>query len=109
MDQSNVDTLFQGVLPPFGQRDSLFVPWSLSGRSGRHLVEVVLDPGNLIAEVDEANNRAALEVEVFGTLTAVSTLPRESQVVSASAVRLGVRSGTPADDLIGAIGMQTLS
>ncbi len=92
LDRAEVDTLFRGVLPPFGQADSLGVLWRL--RAGRHRLEVVLDPADRIEELDETNNRLELELDVFGALTAVPTMPRQSQAVSASGVRLAARAGT---------------
>ncbi len=95
LDRAGVDTLFMGRLSPFGQADSLAVLWRL--RAGHHRLEVVLDPADRIEELDETNNRLAVEVDVFGALAAVPTMPAESQVVSAPEVRLAVRAGAGVD------------
>ena len=91
LDRGEVDPLFSGRVPSFGQEDSITVYWRLAGRAGRHLLEAVVDPDDRIAELDERNNEVELEAEVFGALQAVVTMPRQSQVVSAAAAHLVVR------------------
>ena len=95
LDRAERDTLFLGRLSPFGQADSLAVLRRL--RAGHHRLEVVLDPADRIEELDETNNRLAVELDVFGALAAVPTMPAESQVVSAPEVRLAVRAGAGVD------------
>lgn len=102
LDRGVVDTLFAGVFPAFGHRDSTAVMWRLAGRSGRHVLGLTVDPDDEIPELDEANNHVEVELDVSGSLSAVPTMPRQSQVVPASEVRLAVRPGTPAQEVYGA-------
>lgn len=101
LDTGVTDTLFWSSLPTFTQTDSVVVLWRLQNRAGRHTLEALVDPDQVIAEGDESNNRAVLDVDVFGALTAVPTLPHNSQTVPAQGARFGVRSGTPQGDLLG--------
>ncbi|MDE3258674.1 MAG: C25 family cysteine peptidase [Gemmatimonadota bacterium] len=101
LDRGVVDTLFAGVFPPFGQADSTAVMWRLAGRSGRHLLALTVDPDDEIPELDEANNHVEVELYVAGGLAAVPTMPRQSQVVPASAVRLAVRTRTVTQEMYG--------
>ncbi len=96
LDRGEVDTLFTGVFPAFGQSDSTAVMWRLAGRAGRHLLALTVDPDDEIPELDEANNHVEVELDVVGSLSAVPTMPRQSQVVPVTGVRLGVRQGTGA-------------
>ena len=101
LDRGGVDTLFTGVFPAFGQSDSTAVMWPLAGRAGRHLLALTVDPDDEIPELDEANNHVEIELDVVGSLSAVPSMPRQSQVVSASSVRLAVRPGTGAQEVQG--------
>lgn len=101
LDTGQTDTLFLAALPTFTQTDSFAVLWHLENRAGRHVLEVVVDPHNVISEEDEGNNIASLDVEIFGALSAVPTLPHNSQTVSGNRARFGVRSGTQGGDLLG--------
>ena len=93
LDSAVTDTLFMAALPPFGIRDSVTVLWHLKDRAGHHLLEAIADPANATVEADETNNRAAVEIEVLGALSAVPFLPLPSQAVANAQVVLGVRSG----------------
>ena len=99
IDDGQTDTLTTSSIPAFGSLDSTAVLWPLADQSGRHEIEVILDPGQLLPEIDRNNDRASVEVEVFGRLSAVPSFPIESQRVSAS-VKLGVRTGLLSDDVI---------
>ena len=99
LDSGGVDTLFMAALPPFGTRDSITVLWRLENRGGRHALEAVVDPRNAIAEGDESNNRATIEVDVLGTLGAVPFALWPSQTVAD--VVLGVRSAEDKRDFTG--------
>ncbi len=99
LDSAAVDTLFTAALPPFGTRDSVTVLWRLKHRGGRHVLEAVVDPNDAILEGDESNNRAVVEVDVLGALSAVPLLPLPSQTVAGAL--LGVRSGEDRRDLVG--------
>ncbi|MDE2997542.1 MAG: C25 family cysteine peptidase [Gemmatimonadota bacterium] len=99
LDRGVADTLFSGVFPAFGHRDSTAVTWPLAGRAGRHLLSLAVDPDDEIPELDESNNYVEVELDVSGTLSAVPTMPRQSQVVPASAVRLAVRPGADAQEV----------
>lgn len=101
LDRGVVDTLFAGVFPAFGHSDSTAVMWPLAGRAGRHLLALAVDPDDEIPELDEANNHVEIELDVTGSLSAVPTMPRQSQVVPASAVHLAVRPGTTAREVYG--------
>ena len=101
LDTGQIDTLFWAALPTFVQADSVAILWHLKNRAGRHVLEVVLDPNNVVAESDESNNRTSVEVEVLGALSAVPTLPHNSQTVSGNGARFGVRAGTGEGDLLG--------
>ncbi len=101
LDRGVADTLFSGVFPAFGHRDSTAVIWPLAGRAGRHLLTLTVDPDDEIPELDEANNHVEAELDVSGTLSAVPTMPRQSQVVPASAVRLAVRPAADAREVYG--------
>ena len=101
LDRGEVDTLFTGYFPAFGQSDSTAVMWRLAGRAGRHLLALTVDPADEIPELDEANNHVEVELDVVGSLSAVPTMPRQSQVVPASGVRLAVRPGAGAQEVHG--------
>ena len=75
--------------------------WRLAGRAGRHLLTLTVDPDDEIPELDEANNHMEIELDVTGSLSAVPTMPRQSQVVPASEVHLAVRPGTSAQEVYG--------
>ena len=101
LDRGEADTLFAGVFPAFGQSDSTAVTWRLAGRAGRHVLSLVVDPDDEIPELDEANNHVEVELDVVGSLSAVPSMPRQSQVVPASTVRLAVRPGMGAQEVYG--------
>ncbi|MBT3604349.1 MAG: hypothetical protein HN521_14930, partial [Candidatus Latescibacteria bacterium] len=101
LDTGQTDTLFFAALPTFTQTDSFAVLWHLENRAGRHVLEAVVDPNHVVSEEDESNNLASVDVEVFGALSAIPTLPHNSQTVSESRARFGVRSGTGGGDLLG--------
>lgn len=92
IDDGRVDTVGATSLAPFGQTDSTAVLWPLAGKTGRRQVEVILDPDGRLTELRTDNNRAAVEVEVFGRLSGVAAFPISSQQVT-SPVRMGVRTG----------------
>ena len=73
----------------------------MAGRAGRHLLALTVDPDDEIPELDEANNHVEIELDVVGSLAAVPSMPRQSQVVPASSVRLAVRPGTGAQEVQG--------
>ena len=102
LDSGVSDTLFAGVFPAFGQRDSTAVTWPLTGRAGRRLLALTVDPDDEIPELDEANNHVEVELDVSGSVSAVPTMPGPSQVVPASAVRLAVRPGAAAQEVYAA-------
>ncbi len=55
-------------------------------REGANEVSVVLDPGNLVAEPDETNNRATLRIVIRnGQITEQSIVPAATSAVSAEA------------------------
>ncbi len=101
LDTGQTDTLFLAALPSFAQTDSVAVLWHLENRAGRHILEALVDPNNGVTENDEANNRASIDVEVLGALSAVPTLPHNSQTVPGNGARFGVRLGTGEGDLLG--------
>ncbi len=84
------DTLFAATLPPFGQKDSVTTIWRLRGLAGAHRLEVQLDPGDRIEELDETNNRLEVDLEVLGGLVGTPSTPLENQTVPASNVQLVV-------------------
>ncbi|MGD0338450.1 MAG: C25 family cysteine peptidase [Bacteroidota bacterium] len=95
--QIHVSDLYQNAtydlgtisLPPVGYADSLVFPWRVKGKAGSHLLTVTIDPANLISEVWEDNNIAALAVMVAPTsLSPLSPLPYG--VVPAGPVQLRV-------------------
>jgi hypothetical protein len=92
LDTGLVDTVGTATVAPFGLVDSTAVLWPLAGRTGRWQVEVILDPSQRLTEIRTDNNRASVDVEVFGKLSAVAAFPLASQEVT-SPVRLGVRTG----------------
>ena len=101
VDSGQTDTLFLATLPAFSQVDSVTVLWHLKDRAGRHVLEALVDPNNVVSENDEGNNRASIDVEVLGALSAVPTLPHNSQTVPENGARFGVRAGTGEGELIG--------
>ncbi len=100
LDFGQTDTLFAAAFLPFGQLENFTLLWHLAGKAGRHVIEVEVDPNQKIAEGNENNNRQTIDVSVFGALSAVLTVPLNSQVVAPSTVRLGVRSGTGERSLV---------
>jgi len=90
------DTVATGTVPAFGQADSAAVLWPLSGGVGIHQLQVILDPTSVLNEIRTDNNRAVVDVEVFGQLSAIASFPIESQIVSSNA-SLGVRTGITSD------------
>ena len=94
LDQGTTDTLFSGSLPPFGQSEKLTVGWPLSGRAGRHRLDVLIDPASNTGDIDPLDNGVSRVVEVFGALSALPLFPVESQGVSQNELSLGIRSGS---------------
>lgn len=92
LEIGETDTLFVGTLEPFGQTDSLGVFWHVGEGSGRHALQVLVDPADRIAELDEGNNRQELGVEIFGALRADQIMPRPGQVLSTSGLRFSIES-----------------
>jgi len=99
LDTGGVDTVGTAELGSFGFLDSTAVLWPLSGLTGRHRIDVILDPASRVTEIRQDNNQASVDVEVFGRLSAVSVFPFVSQEVTLP-VRLGVRTGVPSDGQI---------
>jgi hypothetical protein len=96
LDTGQVDTIGLAELPGFGQQDSTAVLWPLAGLTGRHQIDVVLDPAARLTEIRVDNNRASVDAEIFGRLSAVALFPIASQEVT-STTTLGVRTGVTSE------------
>ncbi|MFQ6114107.1 MAG: interleukin-like EMT inducer domain-containing protein, partial [bacterium] len=73
--EENVLLLGQERIPPFGNVDSMSVTWNIPDEPGRYLVQVEVDPEDVIAEEDELNNRAERRVNVYASdLTLIKPL-----------------------------------
>jgi len=102
VDRGTIDTLFVASLTPFGHADSVTVSWPVRGRAGAHRLVFEVDSENRVAEWDETNNRAEVDLELFGALTAVVTVPVDGQAMVPGSVRFGIRAGvTTASGLAG--------
>ena len=59
------DTLFFERLAPFVGSRPISFDWPIGARRGEHLLEVAVDPDELVAELDEGNNAAAVAVDIL--------------------------------------------
>ena len=59
------DTLFFERLAPFVGSRQISFDWPIGARRGEHLLEVALDPDELVAELDEGNNAAMVAVDIL--------------------------------------------
>ncbi|MEW6749973.1 MAG: C25 family cysteine peptidase [Candidatus Latescibacterota bacterium] len=75
------ETLLAAVLPSLGGADTLAFDWAVGRRRGPWELEVLVDPAGRVEELDEANNRAALRVEVLEPLEAIPIFPPDGAVL----------------------------
>ena len=81
---TQTDTLLHTVLAPFAGTRPLSIGWPLAGRSGLHRLELLVDPQNAIAELDEGNNRFVLDVEVLEPVVPELVFPPDAGIVAAA-------------------------
>jgi len=91
--QGRVDTLFSGMLPPFGQTDSLAVVWPLTGRAGPHQLSLTLDAG-AAEELDRTNNALSIPLTVYPSQVPVPLGPLDDQRLASPDVTLSVLNAT---------------
>jgi len=60
-------SVFNGLLPPVGLKDSLVIPWDITGRAGKNTVTLTVNPEQAIEEVSEENNNFSKEIFIFGS------------------------------------------
>ncbi|OGG55038.1 MAG: hypothetical protein A3F84_12995 [Candidatus Handelsmanbacteria bacterium RIFCSPLOWO2_12_FULL_64_10] len=91
--QGRVDTLFAGMLPPFGQTDSVAVVWPLAGRAGPHQLSLTLDAG-ATEELDRTNNALSIPLTVYPSQVPVLLGPLDDQRLASPDVTLSVLNAT---------------
>ena len=79
------DTLYLERLAPFVGSRPLSFDWRIGDLRGEHLLEVVLDPEDLVAELDEGNNAAAAAVEILSPVVPELLFPPAGAVLPAAA------------------------
>ena len=79
------DTLYLERLAPFVGSRRLSFDWRIGDRRGEHLLEVVLDPEGLVAELDESNNAAAATVDILSPVVPELVFPPEGAVLPVAA------------------------
>ncbi len=57
--------LLAAKIPAYARADSLDLPWPVPDTPGPYRLQVALDPNDEIEEIDESNNVAELNIEVF--------------------------------------------
>ena len=75
------DTLYLERLAPFVGSRPLSFDWRIGDRRGEHLLEVVLDPEDLVAELDEGNNAAAAAVDILSPVVPELLFPPAGAVL----------------------------
>ena len=75
------DTLYLERLAPFVGSRRLSFDWRIGDRRGEHLLEVVLDPEDLVAELDEGNNAAAAAVDILSPVVPELLFPPAGAVL----------------------------
>ncbi len=85
-------------IAPTTNIDSLGIHWDATDSVGRHTLLAVLDPLNVIPEVNELNNTASADEYVYANLLAV-VKPLSNMVVPPGAVSLVVTSPVGLDSI----------
>ncbi len=93
LDRTRVDTLFSGVLPPFGVPDSIITIWPIAG-AGPHQLSVSIEPG-LGEEMDPSNNTVSIPLIVFPIQTPTPMGPVDDQRITSSEAVLTVLNASP--------------
>ena len=79
------DTLYLERLAPFVGSRRLSFDWRIGDRRGEHLLEVVLDPEDLVAELDEGNNAVAAAVDILSSVVPELLFPPAGAVLPVAA------------------------
>ncbi|NKB67523.1 MAG: hypothetical protein GKR89_10710 [Candidatus Latescibacteria bacterium] len=79
--ESEPDTLFYGVQAPFAGSRRLAFDWPVRDRGGAYRLELMVDPEDRVAEMDEGNNRRLLELDILEPLRATPVFPAAQAVV----------------------------
>ena len=79
------DTLYLERQAPFVGSRRLSFDWRIGDRRGEHLLEVVLDPEDLVAELDEGNNAASAPVDILSPLVPELLFPPAGAVIPVAA------------------------
>ena len=79
------DTLYLERLAPFVGSRRLSFDWRIGDRRGEHLLEVVLDPEDLVAELDEGNNAVAAAVDILSPVVPELLFPPAGAVLPVAA------------------------
>ncbi len=87
----NSEHIFDGLIPPVRFKSARDVPWALLNKAGRHVIEAVIDPDNVIAEVEENNNRVAAQLIVNSQRITISR-PGRNQVIRPEDVLLQINN-----------------
>ena len=91
---SEVDTLLFERRPSFAGSDTLRVPWALDGRHGRYDLDFLLDPDNVVTELEESNNSASLTLNILQPDLAEPAFPPHNAALAAS--ELSLEASVPA-------------
>ena len=83
--EATEDTLYFERLAPFAGSHRLSFDWHIGERRGEHLLELVVDPDDLLAELDEGNNSAAVAVDILSPLGPELLFPPAGAVLPAAA------------------------
>ena len=80
------DTLYSKQIPPFVGTRSLSFDWPLGAISGEHVIEIHVDAGNSVEEIDENNNFATITVDILSPMIPELLYPPAESVTSADSL-----------------------
>jgi len=87
-EAASPETLFVDTPPSFTGTKELSFTWPTGTRRGSYDLELILDAGDRVAELDEGNNRLRRQLEILAPLRAEPVFPSPSAVVDPSALKL---------------------
>lgn len=94
-----VDTLLFERRPSFAGSDTLRVPWTLDGRHGSYDLDFLVDPDNVVTELEESNNSTSLTINILQADFAEPVFPPHSAALAAR--ELSLEASVPASAALG--------
>jgi hypothetical protein len=90
-----VDTLLSIVEPPFVGQRALSFDWPVGARRGPYRLELRLDGGDALVELDESNNLLDIAIDILEPLLAVPVFP--AQAAALASAELVLEAAVPID------------